>query len=229
MATVSLSATPRSGVGTGIARKLRQKGEVPAVIYGHAREPQSLTLNTREIDKLLAQIAGTTTVVELSIGGSTVKTLIREVQRHPFKRDVIHVDFQELVAGEKVNVSIPIRFNGVPAGVREGGGILEEVMHQLHLRVDPSAIPDHIDVDVTALTIGHGIHVGDLKLPAGAEVMDEDDATVCVVTAPRAVVEETPAATVEGAAAAPAEPELIRKPKAEDEEAAAAPAAEKKK
>jgi large subunit ribosomal protein L25 len=216
-------------VGTGIARKLRQKGEVPAVIYGHAREPQSLTLNTREIDKLLAQIAGTTTVVELSIGGSTVKTLIREVQRHPFKRDVIHVDFQELVAGEKVNVSIPIRFNGVPAGVREGGGILEEVMHQLHLRVDPSAIPDHIDVDVTALTIGHGIHVGDLKLPAGAEVMDEDDATVCVVTAPRAVVEETPAATVEGAAAAPAEPELIRKPKAEDEEAAAAPAAEKKK
>ena len=229
MATVSLSATPRSGKGTGIARKLRQKGEVPAVIYGHAREPQSLTLNTREIDKLLAQIAGTTTVVELSIGGSTVKTLIREVQRHPFKRDVIHVDFQELVAGEKVNVSIPIRFNGVPAGVREGGGILEEVMHQLHLRVDPSAIPDHIDVDVTALTIGHGIHVGDLKLPAGAEVMDEDDATVCVVTAPRAVVEETPAATVEGAAAAPAEPELIRKPKAEDEEAAAAPAAEKKK
>lgn len=229
MATVSLSATPRSSKGTGLARKLRQNGEVPAVIYGHARDPQSLTLNTREIDKLLAQIAGTTTVVELSIGGSTVKTLIREVQRHPVKRAVIHVDFQELVAGEKVNVSIPIRFQGVPAGVREGGGILEEVMHQLHLRVDPSAIPDHIDVDVTALTIGHGIHVGDLKLPEGAEVMDDDEATVCVVTAPRAVVEETPAATAEGAAAAPAEPELIRKPKAEDEEAAAAPAAEKKK
>src|ERR1051326_6193699 len=192
MATVSLSATPRSGKGTGIARKLRQAGEVPAVIYGHAREPQSLTLNTREIDKLLAQIAGTTTVVELSIGGSTVKTLIREVQRPPFKRDVIHVDFQELVAGEKVNVSIPIRFNGVPAGVREGGGILEEVMHQLHLRVDPSAIPDQTDT-----------------------------AAGCVVVAPRAVGEETPVVAVEAAVAAPAEPELIRKPKAEDEEAAA--------
>jgi len=228
MATVSLSATPRSGKGTGDARKLRQNGEVPAVIYGHTREPQSLTLNTREIDKLLAQIAGTTTVVELSISGNAVKTLIREVQRHPFKRNVLHVDFQELVAGEKVNVSIPFRFNGTPAGVREGGGILEEVMHQIHLRVDPSAIPDHIDVDVTELTIGHGIHVGDLKLPEGAEVMDDDDATVCVVTAPRAVVEETPVAAVEGAAAAPAEPELIRKPKGEDEEAAPA-AAEKKK
>ena len=129
MATVSLSATPRSGKGTGIARKLRQAGEVPAVIYGHSRDPQSLTLNTREIDKLLAQIAGTTTVVELSVGGNTVKTLIREVQRHPVKRNVLHVDFQELVAGEKVNVSIPLRFQGTPAGVREGGGILEEFMY----------------------------------------------------------------------------------------------------
>src|ERR1051325_3019839 len=229
MATVALSATPRAGKATGIARKLRQAGEVPAVIYGHSRDPQSLTLNTREIDKLLAQIAGTTTVVELSVGGNTVKTLIREVQRHPVKRNVLHVDFQELVAGEKVNVSIPLRFQGTPAGVREGGGILEEVMHQLHLRVDPSAIPDHIDVDVSALTIGHGIHVADLKLPQGAEVMDEEDATVCVVVAPRAVVEETPVVAAEGAAAAPAEPELIRKPKGGDEEAAAPAAAEKKK
>jgi large subunit ribosomal protein L25 len=228
MATVSLSATPRSGKGTGIARKLRQNGEVPAVIYGHSREPQSLTLNTREIDKLLAQIAGTTTVVELSIGGKSVKTLIREVQRHPFKRSVVHVDFQELVAGEKVNVSIPFRFHGIPTGVREGGGILEEVMHQLNLRADPSAIPDHIDVDVTALTIGHGIHVRDLKLPEGAEVMDDDEATVCIVSAPRAVVEETPVVAAEGAAATPAEPELIRKPKGEDDEAAPA-AGEKKK
>src|ERR1051326_1733753 len=120
MATVALSATPRAGKGTGIARKLRQGGEVPAVIYGHSRNPQSPTLNTRQIDKLLTQIAGTTTVVELTVGGNTVKTLIREVQRHPVKRNVIHVDFQELVAGEKVNVSIPLRFQGTPAGVREG-------------------------------------------------------------------------------------------------------------
>jgi large subunit ribosomal protein L25 len=230
MATVSLSATPRAQKGTGDARKLREKGEVPAVIYGHSRQPQSLTLNTREVDKLLTQIAGTTTVVELSIGGSTVKTLIREVQRHPFKRSVLHVDFQELVAGEKVNVSIPLRFNGVPTGVREGGGILEEVMHQIHLRVDPSAIPNHIDVDVTALNIGHGIHIRDIKLPHGAEVMDDDDATLCVVTAPRAVIEETPVVAAEGAAAAaPGEPELIRKPKGEDEEGAAPAAPDKKK
>lgn len=217
MATVSLSAKARDTVGKGNARKLRQAGEVPAVIYGHSREAQSLALNTREIERLLAQIAGTSTVVELAIDGKTARTLIREVQRHPFKRSVLHVDFQELVAGEKVTLSVPVRFHGTPVGVRESGGILEEIMHQVHLRVDPMSIPDHIDVDVTSLTIGHSFHVRDLPLPEGAEIMDDEDATLCIVSAPRAVVEETPAAAAEGAAAV-AEPELIRKAKPEEEE-----------
>ena len=216
MATVSLSAKARDTVGKGHARKLRQAGEVPAVIYGHSRDAQSLTLNTRDIEKLLKQVAGTSTVVELTVDGKTARTLIREVQRHPFKRVVLHVDFQELVAGEKVTLSVPLRFHGTPIGVKDSGGILEEVMHQVHLRVDPMSIPDHIDVDVTHITIGHSIHVNELKLPEGAEVMDDEDATVCIVSAPRAVVEETPVAA--DAAAAPAEPELIRKTKEEEEE-----------
>jgi large subunit ribosomal protein L25 len=214
MATVSLSAKARDTIGTGNARKLRQQGEVPAVIYGHSREAQSLSLNTRDVEKLLAQIAGTSTVVELTVDGKTARTLIREVQRHPFKRQVLHVDFQELVAGEKVTLRVPLRFHGTPVGVRDSGGILEETMHQVSLRVDPSSIPDHIDVDVGALTIGHSIHVRDLNLPAGAEVMDDEDATVALVSAPRAAVEETPVAAD---AAAVAEPELIRKVKPDDE------------
>ena len=215
MATVSLSAKARDTIGTGNARKLRQQGEVPAVIYGHSREAQSLSLNTRDVEKLLTQIAGTSTVVELTVDGKTARTLIREVQRHPFKRQVLHVDFQELVAGEKVTLRVPLRFHGTPVGVRDSGGILEETMHQVSLRVDPSSIPDHIDVDVGALTIGHSIHVRDLNLPAGAEVMDDEDATVALVSAPRAVVEETPVAGAE--AGAVAEPELIRKVKPDDE------------
>lgn len=213
MATVSLAATPRDTIGKGHARKLRQTGAVPAVIYGHSREPQSLSINTRDVEKLLAQIAGTSTVVELSIEGKAIPTLIREVQRHPFKRQVLHIDFQELVAGEKVTLSVPIRFHGTASGVREGGGILEEVLHQVHVRVDPSAIPDHIDVDVTPLTIGHSIHIRDLNLPAGVEVMDDEDATVCLVSAPRAAIEAAPEAE-----AGAAEPELIRKTKAEEDE-----------
>jgi large subunit ribosomal protein L25 len=221
MATASLSATPRSTAGKGAARKLRQAGEVPAVIYGHGRAPQSLSLNSRDLERLLVQLSGTTTVVELTFDGAMKRTLIREVQRHPFKRQVLHIDFQELVAGEKVALSVPLRFRGTPAGVREGGGILEEVLHQVHLRADPMSIPDHIDVDVSALTIGHSIHVRDLTLPEGADVMDDEDATVCIVSVPRALVEEEkPAEAVEGAeVAAVAEPELIRKTKADEEEA----------
>jgi large subunit ribosomal protein L25 len=218
MATVQFSAVPRTEVGTGVARKLRRAGQVPGVIYGHGRDPQPLALDTRELEKLLGRIAYASTVIELNVAGRSALTLIREVQRHPFKKEIIHVDFQELVAGEKVTVSVPFVFVGVPDGVRNSGGILDQTMHEVSIRVDPASIPNHIDVDVTALTIGHGFHIGDLKLPEGVEVLDDDEATICVVTAPKAATEEVPA-TEAAAAEAPAEPELIRKAKPEEAEA----------
>lgn len=213
MANASLSAQARSGNGTGLARKLRQSGSVPAVIYGHGREPQSIQLNTRDFEKLLTTINVSATVIELSIDGQTSNTLIREIQRHPFKRSIVHVDFQQLVAGEKITVSIPLRFVGTADGVRNSGGILEEVMHQVHLRLDPANIPDHIDVDVSPLTIGHSIHIRDLKLPEGVAILDDEGATVCVCAAPKTEA----AAAGEGAEGGAAEPELIRKAKAEGE------------
>ncbi len=217
MATATLNATIRNDRGTGVARKLRQTGHVPGVIYGHGREPQSLAINTREVERLLSTISAGSTVIELSMEGKTARTLIREIQRHPFKRSLIHIDFQELVAGEKVTVSVPLHFTGVADGVRNSGGILEETMHQVHVRVDPSMIPDHIDVDVTPLTIGHSLHIADLQLPEGVTVLDDAGATVCVCTAPKAAVEEV-APGAEPTAEAAAEPELIRKAKEEGEE-----------
>lgn len=214
MATASLNAKSRNSVGTGAARKLRQAGEVPAVIYGHGREPKSLTVNTREITALLGQFAASSTVIELTVDGTVAKTLIREIQRHPVKRHIVHLDFQELVAGEKITVSIPLRFTGTSEGVRNSGGVLEETMHEVHIRVDPSNIPSHVEVDVTPLTIGHSIHIRDLSLPEGVAVLDDPGATVCVCAAPKTVAEEAPAA----AAGAAGEPELIRKAKAEEEE-----------
>src|SRR4051812_10664794 len=107
MAIAQLNATPRNDRGTGVARKLRQAGQVPAIIYGHGREPQSLAVVTRDIDKLLTQVSAASTVIELTVDGTMAKTLIREIQRHPFKRHILHIDFQELVAGEKVTVSVP--------------------------------------------------------------------------------------------------------------------------
>ncbi|HUX33781.1 MAG TPA: 50S ribosomal protein L25 [Gemmatimonadaceae bacterium] len=218
MASVKFSATPRTDAGTGVARKLRQSGQLPAVIYGHGREPQPLVLNTRDFEKLLDKISYGSTVIELDIAGTPAVTLIREVQRHPFKKMILHVDFQELVAGEKVTVSVPLVFVGVPDGVRNSGGILDQVMHEISIHVDPALIPNHVDVDVTPLAIGHSFHVGDLKLPEGVEVLDEPGTTICVVSAPKAAVEETPVVAAEPGAEAPAEPELIRKAKAEDAE-----------
>jgi large subunit ribosomal protein L25 len=218
MATASLSAAARNETGTGVARKLRQAGNVPAIIYGHGRDPQPLALNAREVERLLTTISAASTVIELSVDGRTARTLIREIQRHPFKRNILHIDFQELVAGEKVTVNVPLRFIGTADGVRNAGGILEETMHQLHVRVDPASIPDHIDVDVTPLTIGHSLHISDLRLPEGVTVLGDEGATVCVCTAPKTVAEAVPAA--EGEVAVPVEPELIRKPKEEGEEEA---------
>jgi large subunit ribosomal protein L25 len=215
MATASLAATPRSATGKGAARSLRRDGQVPAVIYGHAREAQSLAINTRELERLLNRVSAETTVIELSLDGRVTRTLIREIQRHPFKRTIIHIDFQELVAGEKVTVDVPIVIVGTAAGVREGG-ILDQVMRELSVEVDPVNIPNHIDVDVSSLTIGHSVHVSDLVLPEGVTVLDDPDATVAVVSAPK-VVEETPVAATETEAIA--EPEVIGKKK-EDEEAA---------
>jgi large subunit ribosomal protein L25 len=202
----------RSDRGKGVSRKLRAAGRVPGVIYGHAREAQSLSVVARDLDKLLSHIAAGSTVVELTLNGATTNTLIREIQRHPFKRMIMHIDFQELVAGEKVTVNVPLVYVGVPEGVRLSGALLEQIMHSVEVLADPASIPNHIDVDVTHLAMGHSLHVRDLKLAEGIEVLSDEDATMCAVIAPRAAVE---AAAAEPGAA---EPELIRKAK-EDEDA----------
>jgi len=218
MASASLSAEMRSERGKGVARKLRAAGRVPGVVYGHGREPQSLSLVARDLDKLLSHIAAGSTVIELTLGKATTKTLIREIQRHPFKKQVLHIDFMELVAGEKVIVDIPLVFVGIPEGVRLSGALLEQIVHSIEVNVDPANIPNHIDVDVTALAMGHSLHVRDLKLPEGLEVLTDEDTTICAVIAPRAVVEEKAEGEVEGEAVA-GEPELIRKAKEDDEAA----------
>jgi len=215
MATAQLSASPRTTVGKGAARTLRSAGQIPAVIYGHAREPLSLAISAREVEKLLERVTAESTVIELTLASGVARTLIREVQRHPFKKQILHIDFQELVAGEKVSVNVPIVLTGTPDGVRLSGGILSQVMSELSIRVDPVNIPRRIEADVTHVVIGHSLHVSDLKVPEGVEILDEADATIAVVSAPKVEAEPTPAAE---SAEPGAEPELIRKTKEEEGE-----------
>ena len=225
MATVSLSANSRDGKGKGAARSLRSQGQVPAVIYGHGRDPQALALNARDLDKMLSHIQAESTVIEVTVDGHTAKTLIREIQRHPIKRQILHVDFQALVAGEKVTVSIPIVLLGVPEGVRLEGGVLDQTLREIEIEVDPSNIPDHVEYDITNMVIGDSVHISDLKVPEGVEVIDDPETSVAVLAAPRAVIEEVAAVAepVEGEAGAVAEPEVIGRGKEEEEAEAEEP------
>ncbi len=215
MATASLSASARTDTGKGVARTLRAAGRVPAVIYGHARAPMGLSLDARELGKLLGRIAAEATVIELSIDGTQARTLIREVQRHPFKKQILHVDFQELVAGEKVTVRVPLHLVGTADGVRLNGGVMDQPQRDLEIRCDPAIIPSHVDVDITKLDLGDSIHVRELTVAEGIEILTDMDLTICVCAAPRAAIEA--AAKPDAAAEGAGDPEVIRKAKADEE------------
>jgi len=214
MATASLNANIRAANGKGAARKIRQSGNIPSVIYGHGREPQSLVTNARETERLLKGIATSATVIELNIEGTVAKTLIREIQRHPIRPDIIHVDFYEIHAEQKVTLKVPVHLVGAPDGVRNAGGVLDQVTREVEIEVLPEHIPDRVELDVTALKIGDSLHVEALSIPH-ATILTHKDQTIATVVPPRA---EEVAAVVPEVGVDVAEPELIRKVREDEEE-----------
>jgi large subunit ribosomal protein L25 len=167
------------------------------------------------LEKALTGIEPESTLIELSVDGKTSRTLIREIQRHPVRPDIIHVDFYEIRGGEKITLRVPVHLVGTPDGVRNAGGVLDQVTREVEIEVLPENIPDRVELDVTALKIGDSLHVRDLSIP-NAAILTGADLTIAVVVPPRAeeVAAPTPEATTEVA-----EPELIRKVR-EDEEGA---------
>lgn len=216
MASASLKAKPRDGTGKGDNRKLRTTGLVPAVVYGHGEKTRSVAVDGHELELLFQKVHVENTIIDLNIEGEKpIKTLVREVQTHPARGNVLHVDFYQIHAGELVQVQIPLNFVGAAVGVK-AGGMLQHTMDELDIRVSADAIPDRIDVDVTNLNIGDSVHVSDLKVPAGVEVLDTGDRSVCSVIPPQAGIAEAAPAVAEPATA-PAEPEVIRRGKEEEE------------
>jgi large subunit ribosomal protein L25 len=211
--TVTLSAERRQDAGKGAARKLRAGGRVPAVIYGSGRETESLSLQLAEFDKMLQRIAGGSTIIDLQVEGTEVRVLIREVQRHPTRKTVTHVDFLEVHAGEALTLEVPLALVGTPDGVRNGGGVLEQFLRESEIEVLPKDIPERGKVDVEALTIGDSLHVADIAVE-NAKILTDAKTTVCTVVPPRVEAEPTEGIEEEEGAA---EPELIRKARAEDE------------
>src|SRR6266404_3054678 len=175
--TVSLSANPRQATGKGAARQARFGGKVPAVIYGHGRDTQPLELEAKALEKALQGVEPASTIIELAVDGKTVKTLIREIQRHPIRPDIIHVDFYEIHASEKVKLKVPVHLVGNPDGVRNAGGVLDQVTREVEIEVLPANIPDRVELDVNALKIGDSLHVRDLTIP-NAKILNDADLTI---------------------------------------------------
>jgi large subunit ribosomal protein L25 len=202
---VSLSAEARTGRGKGVARKLRATGRIPGVVYGRGTESRAVTLDPAALSKLLrASHSGMNTLIDLSLGGRQAVVLVRDIQRDPVSGRWLHADLYEVDLTRTIEVQVPLHLVGKPVGI-ELGGILDHPLREVTVACLPRAIPDSIDVDVSALGVGDSIHVRDLALPEGARILSDPDLAVASVVLPKAE-EERPAevAPAEGAAA-PAE------------------------
>ena len=210
---IQLKAQPRTGAGTVASKKARNAGLVPAVIYGrHLDKPQNLQLDARELKAALGKTTGEHVLVDLEItGGAKTLALIQDVQHHALKRHIMHLDFHALRADEKMHTTVPVVTFGEASGVKNLGGILEQLLRSIEVECLPKDLPDSIVIDVTALEIGDAIHIKDLALPAGVTALGHPDISVLHITAP--TVEEVVAPTAEAAGAK--EPEVIKEKKPE--------------
>jgi len=210
----SLKAQERAGTGKGAARKARAGGRVPAVMYGHGEATRMLSVDGHELDLLFSRIRVESTVIEVSIEGQKkpIRALVREVQKHPHRGKLLHVDFYQIHAGERITVNVPLHLLGAAAGVK-AGGLVQHALDEIEVRCLADAIPASIDVDISALHIGDSLHVRDIVPPAGVELLVDGDRTVCSVMPP--IVGEAEEEVV--AEAVVAEPEVIGRGKVEGE------------
>jgi len=214
---VKLKAQKRTLVGRNAVKKIKEKGLVPGVIYGSQAEPMTLQIDARELTTVLAHASSEHVLVELEIVDGSESThrlaLIQEVQHHPLKRALVHVDFHAVSATEKITSEVPIEAVGEALGVRTFGGLLEYSLRTLEVECFPQDLPDIVRIDVSNLNIGESLHVRDIQLPSGVKAITDDDLTVVSVVASRVGEEITE--PVEAAAA----PEVIteKKPEAKPE------------
>jgi large subunit ribosomal protein L25 len=213
--TATISARAREGIGKGAARTSRREGRIPGVLYGHGEESVSLSVDANELQKLVHSISIENTIVDLDMGkGEPYKVLIREVQRHPFRDEFIHIDFFHVAMDEKIQVEIPIVLLGTPTGVKNKGGVMDHQLRELEVFCLPGNIPEKVELDVSHLDIGDSIHVSDITLP-DVEILTDLDRSVVAVLAPT-VIEEVAEVAAEEAIL---EPEVIGRGKeAEGEE-----------
>ena len=215
MAEVTLEVSKRDTTGKEIAKKLRREGKVPAVVYGGHRDPVAITVDRKSVSELIQKSEhGIRSVFLLKMAGTEQQrhAMIKEVTIDPMTRKMTHIDFVRVIMDEVVKVTVPVHLNGTAIGVKEGG-ILDWQVRELHVECLPNAIPDSIEVDVAPLGGHDYLRVKDLKAPEGVKILDDPERVVVGVTHARAEVAEAAAAE-----AAPAEPEVIKKGKPDEDE-----------
>jgi large subunit ribosomal protein L25 len=220
MKSVALTAFPRTTGRRAGAKKLRSEGRVPAVIYGRLNPPQSLEFKVKEIKDVMLKAASEIVLLDLSVQGDTKPkrlALIKEIQHHVLTHEMLHVDLHEVAENEKVTMMVPVDAIGEPAGVRTGGGTLEHIMFKLKVRALPKDLPESLIVDVSHLEIGKAVHLGEIKAPAGVEILGDKHISVLSVAAP--VSEAQEAATLEAATTPTGEVEMLKEKKEDGTEA----------
>src|SRR5271168_1417014 len=206
-----LVAEFRDTQGKGASRRLRHDGKVPAILYGGHLAARTLTLNHQKLLIMLENERFYSTILNLRVGDQTQAAILKDVQRHPFKNAVVHVDFQRVEENEKIRISIPLHFSGaaVSPGVKSQGGLVSHMRTEVELSCLPKDLPEFIEVDISGLSLNESIHLSQLKVPTGVTLVElaKDDVAVVAIHSPRAEEPEPTAATApvaEGAAAAPA-------------------------
>ena len=216
-----VTATPRSGkFNKNAARRVRVAGQIPAVVYGAGQESVAVAVDPKIITKILHSDSGHNTIFDLEIAGSgAVKAMIVDWQHEPIKGALLHIDLKRIAMDKAMRVSVPVQLVGVPTGVKNQGGILEQVIREVEIECLPSDIPSHLDIDVTGLEMNQSIHISDLPHSGSIKFLDDEGLTVAHVTAIKETAAEAEAAAA--AEAAPTEPEVAKKGKTEAEAAPA--------
>jgi large subunit ribosomal protein L25 len=217
-----VSATPREGkFNKNAARRVRVKGKIPAVVYGAAEPAIALEVDPKQIQKILHSDSGHNSIFDLEIVGSTAKAkaMIVDWQYEPIKGTLMHIDLKRIALDKVMRVEVPIQLVGIPVGVKNEGGILDQVLREVEIECLPGDIPSHIDIDVSSLGFGGLVRVSDLPHSGKLKFLTDEGATVAHVVA---IKEEVAPAVDALAVATPAEPEVVKKGK-QDAEAAAAP------
>ena len=215
------------------AKKLRGLDRVPVVIYGRHNSPQNLEVKLKDLDRVIHHSVSENVLLDLEVSGDAKPrrlALVQDVQHHALSGHVLHVDLHEVVETEMVTITVPIETTGEAVGVKTGGGVLEHVVFKVKVRALPKDLPESLQVDVSHLEIGNSIHLGEIQVPPGAEIIGDKKRVVLAVAAPITEAQET--ATETTAAEGATQPEMIKEKKDETGAAPAAgakPAAEKKK